>query len=362
MMKIMYLLFSFTIGGTERLVSDICNEMVNKKQEVYLYIVNDLYSEELLKTLDDRVHIKLLKRNVGGEKVKTIIDITNYIRKNKIDVVHCNTFTAPELLLLKKFLFPKLKVVHTIHDVGQYSNLSKLRIAYRNIICDKFIAISETVKKDIIKHGANPDKVKLVYNAINLDVFHRSKIKIFDKRNVIIGNVARFMPEKKGQDVLINAISILKDTYPNIQCFFAGGYDSSHEKVFFEYADKINRLGLERNIVLLGNVTNIPNFLETLDIFVLPSFYEGFGISLIEAMSMGIPSIASKIDGPEEIIGDNKRGLLFEKGNSLELAQKISFIIENYDSVMRRQKEIQGYVDTNFNISSMCDELLKIYE
>ena len=68
-MKIMHLLFSFTIGGTERLVSDICNEMVERQHDVHLYIVNDLLSEELIATLDERIHVYLQKRKPGGEKI-----------------------------------------------------------------------------------------------------------------------------------------------------------------------------------------------------------------------------------------------------------------------------------------------------
>ena len=97
-MRIMYLLFSFTVGGTERLVADICKEMILNNQEVFLYIVNDLYSGELLDSLDKRIHVELQNRPVGGEeKITTLLKIAKYVKQYRIDVVHCNSFNSPEL-------------------------------------------------------------------------------------------------------------------------------------------------------------------------------------------------------------------------------------------------------------------------
>ena len=72
-MKIMYLVFSFAVGGTERLVTDICNEMCTRNHEIYLYIVNDLVSDDLLATLNPNVNIIRQNRRSGsGEKLKTL--------------------------------------------------------------------------------------------------------------------------------------------------------------------------------------------------------------------------------------------------------------------------------------------------
>ena len=132
-MKILYLLFSFTVGGTEKLVLDICNEMVNQGHDVHLYIVNNFYSEELIAKLDKNIHIELQNRKPGsGKKFNIMRKVTKYVTVNKIDVIHCNTFSAPELLLLKPFFFRNTKIVHTIHDVGQYVSLSSWKVKLRN--------------------------------------------------------------------------------------------------------------------------------------------------------------------------------------------------------------------------------------
>lgn len=358
-MRVMYLLFSFTVGGTERLVADICNEMV-EKNEVYLYILNNNYSRELLSTLDNRIHKILYNRSPGSHnKLKTVADLTNYIVKNHIDIVHCNSFDAPRLLFLKLFLFNKCKVIHTIHGLGQYKELKRFDVIYRNKICDQFIAISESVKKDIIESGADCKKVTVVYNAINVKKF--SSISKQSHSGIVIGNVARFKPNEKGQDILIDAIANLKQRYPNIKCIFAGGPDKESEDIFIKYQENVKKRGLSKNIIFLGNVDNIPQFLAGVDIFVLPSRLEGFGISLIEAMAAGIPCIASNLNGPSEIIGNDERGFLFTPNSSYDLSEKIEYVINNYDEILKRQIANINYVRNNFDIKSMCNKLQNIY-
>lgn len=361
-MKIMYLLFSFTVGGTEKLVSDMCNEMATRGNDVFLYIVNDYYSDQFLKTLNNNIHLELQNRKAGsGEKIHTIFHIAKYIKRNGIEVVHCNSLYSPELLILKPYYFSHTKVVHTIHDVGQYGTLPKWKIILRNYLCDSFIAISTCVKNDVINAGANPRKVRVLYNAINIEKYKMHSKKKFNNKHVIIGNVARIMPEKKGQDILIDALAILKNKYPEILCKFAGGYDLQHEEAYKKLEQQVKDLHLCDNVEFLGNISDVPGFLKTLDLFVLPSRFEGFGISLIEAMAMGIPCIASNLDGPAEIIGNNERGFLFEVGNAQALAKKMDYMIDNYQEITRNQKRNIDFVYSNFSITQMCERLMSIY-
>ena len=152
-MRIMYLLFSFTVGGTERLVANICNQMEAQNEEVYLYIINDLIDDNLLNTLNKNIQVKLLKRKVGSkDKISPLFEVAKYIKKNKIEVVHCNSFNAPELLILSKFVNHNCKVVSTIHGMGQFENIGKNKIFLKNWICDKFIGISNAVVDDIAEN------------------------------------------------------------------------------------------------------------------------------------------------------------------------------------------------------------------
>lgn len=362
-MKIMYLLFSFTIGGTERLIVDICNEMVKHDNKVYLYIVNDLYDKKLLESLSPEVVIVCKNRTIGSKKkVLELFEISAFCKKNKIDIVHCNSFDVPELLLLTKLLQRRIKILYTIHGLEQFKNINKLRIIYRNIICDSIIAISKSVKNDIVKAGIIESKISVIYNAIDTSKFEMNNKKKNFGREIVIGNVARIDCEKKGQDILLNAISELKDYY-DVDCIFAGGADEKHLEEYTNLKKKAENIICDSNtrIEFIGNVDNVSEFLNNIDIFVLPSRSEGFGISLIEAMKMRVPCIASDLSGPKEIIGDNERGTLFQTNNEHDLANKIRMVIENYEYYLAKAYEAEKYVEKNFDIKEMVNKLQKLY-
>ena len=158
-MNIMFVVFSFTVGGTEKLLINICNELIKRNFNVYLYIVNDLYSEELINELDQNINVEMQKRKCGTRNIiKTMRMISRYIKKNNINIVHCNSLNSPELLFLAKIMNRQIKIFYTIHGVNQYCTLNVLKKLYRNIICNKIIAISDSVKQDIIDNGAKKNK------------------------------------------------------------------------------------------------------------------------------------------------------------------------------------------------------------
>ena len=360
-MKIMYLLYSFTIGGTEKLVSDICNE-ISKENEVHLFIVNDYYDEAMVSQISSNVKINLYGRKVGSKKkIRTMVDIYTYCKKNKIEVVHCNALNTPELLILTKILMKNIKIVYTIHGVNQYATLGKIRILYRNWLCDSIIAISQSVYDDIVSCGADKKKTHIVYNAINMEQFQPAEHKI--KHNPFtIGNVARIDVSKKGQDILLDAMLLIKDKC-NFRCMFAGAPAKGNQEEFLNLEERArNDFQNDKcEVKFIGSITDVAGFLRKIDLFVLPSRFEGFGISLVEAMSMGVPCISSDINGPREIIGNNERGYLFESGSSEKLADRILYVMNNYEEALMVADKARMYVSENFDIRNMCGKLLSIY-
>lgn len=357
-MNILYLLFSFTTGGTERLVADICNEMTRREHNVHLYVVNDLYNESMLNALSPQVQVYLQKRPVGGGgKLQTLLSVVNYMRRNRIDVVHCNSLDAPELLLLKPLLCPRAKILYTVHGMHQMKTKSRLHIALRNLMCHKVIAISDCVKQDIIAAGIRADKVATVTNAIDLSKFPAPAQRDFDPAVPVIGNVARIHPETKGQDILLRAIARLKKDYPGIRCLFAGGPAKGQEHLLQSLIQLAQDLDISKNVRFVGSIDDVPGFLSQIDIFALPSRSEGFGISLVEAMTMGIPCVASNLEGPAEVLQDGEKGTLFTPEEEKDLAEKLHHIIENYSAHKATALANVDYVSSEYAIETMCNHL-----
>ena len=360
-MKILYLLFSFTVGGTERLVTDICNQMV-KNNDVYLYIVNDLVSDELISTLDPSINVFLQGRQVGErDKLKTLVTLAKYVKVNEIEIVHCNSFDAPELTVFCKLFSPEVKIVHTIHGLNQYKKLSKVRVFIRNRLCDSFIGISQAVVNDIRKYGASDKKISLIYNGVDENKYI-NKISLKKKNEVRkIACVARIMPEIKGQDVLIAAAKKISQNYPEVCFEFAGGVAESEKGNYEKLIKQVSSDELDDKVRFLGLISDIPQYLESVDICVIPSREEGFGLSMVEAMSMGIPCVASDIGGLAEIVNKEKIGTLFKCGDSKDLAEKLEYAIKNYVNLKEEAEKKRLEIQYKYSIQNMCENLEQHY-
>lgn len=358
-MKILYTVFSFEIGGIERLLIDVVNNIELKNDDkLYICIINDIYEEELIKLINSKVEIKFLKRKKSSRNFKDIINYTKFVMKNNIDIIHCQNIQCVKFSMLCKILKPNIKIIHTVHSTQLYTYYNKIDVLVDKIFTYKLTAISQAVKDEILSKKVNKEIV-LLYNAVNMSKF-KNVINKEDKNNIVIGNVARISPGQKGQDLLIKAIKIVKDKYPKVKCYFAGECAPEEAKALEDLKELVEQEEVKDNVEFLGNVIDIPEFFSKIDLFVLPSRFEGFGIALIEAMAAKIPVVASDVDGPREIIGNNEYGILFENGNYIELADKIRYAIENLDNI--DTDKISEYINDKFDIKTMTNKLYELYE
>ena len=358
-MNILHTVFSFNNGGIENLLVDIINNW-DESNKIILCVINDDYNEELLRKVVKRKNIKviLLNRKKGTRSMVFLYKYIKIIYKERITIIHCHSIQSLRVGLISKMLKPTLKIYYTVHDTKIYKKLSKINIILQNIFVEKVIAISKAVRNDIESRNSKND-IEVIYNAIDLKKFKKKREnKNYGRIN--IGCIARIIPEKKGQDILLKAIRIVKDKYPNVMCLFAGEPPKGKEYILGQLENQAIELGVAENVRFEGNINDIPNFLNKLDIFVLPSRYEGFGIVLLEAMASNIPVIASNLEGPQEIIKENKYGELFEVENYKELAELIINKIENND--IDKINNSYDYVKEKFSIEIVNKKLKEIYD
>ena len=397
-MNIMFLIYSFNTGGIERQLIEMSALMSEQGHDVTLCVINRDYTDDLFDELDSRVRIVKLDKTPGkSSTLPCMLRFSRLVRELHTDILHCQGINCVIFSAFARIASPNMAILNTVHDVGNYPSYSGAKIFVQNRICDMTIAISRPVEREILSRNLPSSRVTTINNAINTEKFQPSAavgdgkgtpqawsaISIDEscqkrsdqnraasetgtcethKSVIRICNVARFYPKKKGQDLLITAVEQLLPKYPGLVCSFAGepAPGQNQEKVYQQMIEDIDRKGLAAHFEFAGNVKDVPAFLSDKDIFVLPSRYEGFGISLIEAMSMGIPVAASRLDGPMEIVCDNSYGELFEPGSADDLAAKLRIIIEKlpyYDHT-----EIRDYVCRNFSITSMVDQHIRLYQ
>ncbi|PWT26198.1 glycosyltransferase family 4 protein [Butyrivibrio fibrisolvens] len=374
-MNIMFEIFSFNVGGIERLIVDMSNSLIQKGHKVWLCVINDDKTKSIMDALNPEVTVLELKRPVGNRNnFKFMQRLAKYVRNNHIDVIHCHGINCVIFSGLCKIGIHRPVIINTVHDSGNYPKYSNLKVWLGNLFLDKTIAISDSVKAEILTRNVPADKVITIHNAIDTERFHYAErhtaFNTEVKNSPIISskieilNVARFYPDKKGQDLLVYAIEKLVPKISNIHVTFAGDIFKGQQESYDKLQKYIQDKDLTEHFTFLGNVDDVPKLLANKDIFVLPSRYEGFGISLIEALATGMPSVAADLEGPAEIMnatdkGDLKLGLLFKPGDADDLASKLEQLIKNYISY--DQKAISEYVVNKYNIDTMIVKHLSVY-
>lgn len=357
-MKVLNIFYNFTQGGVERLGITVANCLPQKGVESYVCVINDERDEKLLNLFSDEVHLILLKKE-KYRKLGYLKQLVEIIKREKITVVHVHQGSLMSFYLLLKILCPSVKVFFTVHDTFIYSELSNRNRRIANLICHKLIAISDGVVDDMKGKGAPEKKICRIYNGVQFDNF-----VVRDENSVkdipVIANVARFFPKKKGQDILIRAAAELMKRNVPTKIVFAGGELYEGEGSIAKMRQLASELKIEQNVEFLGNITDVNSFLQEANIFCIPSNYEGFGISAVEAMGTGLPCVASNIVGLNEVVNSADIGELFEQGNHIDLADKLEKVIQNISKY--EPHRIAEDVRTRFSVEKMVDNLKNAYE
>lgn len=356
-LNIMYLLSSFNSGGSERMITEFFEE-AKKHNDInfILVVMNDKFDEQLKKQVENTGYKCIfLNRKESKLDIKYLFELIKIVKENNIHIIHSHNYGSKFWSILCKMLMPKLKLFFTIHSITTFRGQIFLKILLHNLFIDENIAISESVKDVSEKYGIK--RIKRIYNGIGVKKYDIDNCTSEDFKII---NVARINHKIKGQDILIKAVNECKRRGYNFKCDLVGGiYDYGLQS--YEYLKNlIEELGLKENVNFLGNRDDVPNLLSQSDIFVSSSREEGFGLTIIEAMSAKIPVISSDVFGPKEIIKDGT-GLFFESENFTDLANKI---IQLYQDKNLRENLVEKAYEyaKEFDIKNMYEKYLTEYE
>lgn len=172
----------------------------------------------------------------------------------------------------------------------------------------------------------------------------------------LIGTVA-ILRRKKGHAELVEAIPAVLEKFPDAHFVFAGdGPQTDNLK------QRIAELGLTRNVHLLGLRRDVVNVLASLDLFILPTHQEALGTAFIEAAAMGVPAIASRVDGVPEVVCDGKTGLLVPVGNSAAIAESIICLLSDNSLREAMSAAARPWVEAHYSREVMVEGMLAVYQ
>lgn len=267
--------------------------------------------------------------------VKKLFSIFHLVRP---DIIHVQ-YLAPGLIpILTARLAGMSKILATVHIAGSiaYSRKAKFLLRFAALLCNRFICVSRGVEEfwfgsSQIFDLRNIDKSRkhfTVYNVIDTDVIYdivqkvdknKKKEDLGITHRIVIGIVGR-VAHQKGHEFLLNAMAEIVKIFPDTLLLVIG--DGPERKNLKAQSVALN---LDNNVMWLDALPQeiVFELYAIMDIFVMPSLYEGFGLTAAEAMAAGVPVVGTRIEGLSEVIEDGVSGYLVPPGDAQALGEAL---------------------------------------
>lgn len=318
-MKILQVITSLSIGGAEKLVSEMAPMLRECGHQVDV-LAFDGVETTFKKNLVTK-GIKVFSFGQGCSVYNPLYIFKLVKLMKNYDIVHTHN-TTPQLFAAIGSLLCSVKLCTTEHNTSNRRRKWKWyawvdRWMYNRY--DKIICISNQAEENLKKYLPKVQNVCTIFNGVDVNIFHNAcAIEDLKSEKTIVAMVAGFR-KQKDQDTLIKAFYYLDKSN---ELWLIGDGERRTE---LEYL--VKRLKLSENVKFLGIRNDVPNILQTVDIVVMSSHYEGLSLSSIEGMSVGKPFIASNVDGLYEVV--QGYGILFPHGDEKTLASIIKRLSED---------------------------------
>ena len=357
-------------GGAQKVLLDQAHwfhQRGHKVFAVFLYDKEGFQSKWQAVSDFPIIDLKAFQKGRGGlvngiSLVKGLYCLWRLLRREKIDAIETFTYDSNILGLSVAWLAGVPVRIATHHGVIESLSLWRVWVHSQLInlgIANILVAVSETTKKNAILEGIKPEKVIVISNGIlPVEMSHVNRRQIrkeagIAESDIYLVSVGRLVYEK-GHEFLIRAIPAVLSRFPNVK---AGIYGDGVLRRQLE--NLIHELRLSNVVKIYGFQSDVSGFLSSADVFVLPSRSEGLPIALLEAMSAGLPVVATKVGGIEEVIVDAKYGLLVPAENPEALAESIITLLNDSEMQKRIGAAAQALIIQNYDTNGMC---LKYYE
>jgi glycosyltransferase involved in cell wall biosynthesis len=270
---------------------------------------------------------------------KSLLLIKKLKKEERIDIIHGHSgFPILGLITGSIGFFLKIPCIHTLYCPIDNSFNKKIIGKLCFLFVDIIISLSNNTYNSLTRCGIRQDKIKIIPPFINSSFVNYSDIDNCKNYNInstqsnllYLGDLTK----GRGLHILIEALNDVRRRNPNVILWLAINMPSKKYKMLGYFIEKIvERYGLEKNVTFLGMVRDMPEVMYDSTIFVAPYIeidsIADLPISILEAMAVGTPVIASNVGGIPEIIHHQKTGLLVRPGDPSDLAEKINCLLDN---------------------------------
>lgn len=368
--KLLHLITTFSVGGAEMHLLSLVENMPKDGFDITVAFFKEEAQEARSLVPDfQALGVNVVDLSMANRwNCSALWRLYRLMKKERFDILHTHLIRA-DLIgpLVAKFAGVPIAItsVHN-NEVITYNLLVKSLLRIANCYVSQVIAISQAVKSSLIEGiGLSPSKVRVINYGIDTDSGgteasnQRDEVRRrlgISSDAIVVGTVGR-LAQVKGHRYLIEGFAQVHRTHPNTKLLIVG------------HDDEGLRPGLEKLAVRLGigDELLLPGYMDgrlamqAMDIFVLSSHLEGFGMVLLEAMLYKLPIVATNISAIPEIVVDGETGMLVPVADSEKLGQAIIYLLENPEKARKLAYRGRDHVFQRFSLGKMVEETVASY-
>lgn len=356
-MRIAFVTFEyppFIIGGAGVYALNVTHELAKLGHQIIVF-VPDIPGIKYEKDLENIVFNKVkINNKLPFNALQYWLNLPAEVKKaeseNKFDIIHFNGISywflkrrisrAPHIVTIHHLVKDAIKNnnLNLISRIKGISGENSFFMSFIEKKCikspDKLVTVSNFTKKQIIElYGINPDQIKTIYNGIDLNGYFYStteEVTKIKEQCGLVGKpvllfVGRVDDPRKNLDFLLRTLKKIRETI-DVSLLVVGKGDQTEARKL------IDSLGISNSVVFTGYVDDkyLKQCYSLCDVYVCPSKLEGFGLTLIEAMALGKPIVATNVGAIPEILGDC--GILVDLNNEIAFCEAIIKVLDNKNS------------------------------
>jgi glycosyltransferase involved in cell wall biosynthesis len=362
--KVLLLVVGLDVGGTEAHVLELASRIDQSTFEVVVCSLKPL--GRLGRELCAR-GIRVVTLNGAGKfDVRVLGRLRRVLLTERPDVIQAFLFWANIAARLLSRLVIRCSVISSYHDEvvpeGWFNRMiDRATMKWTKYIVCCSAAVQTSVRQRI---GGTQEQCVVIPFGVDADRFcdvagMLEDTIVLESGLPVIGSVCRLVEPKKGIKYLLEAVAQLEQEAgkPVCQVLLVGeGPARQSIRTLSE------RLGISPRVSFLGVRRDIPEILSLMNIFLLPSLYEGFGIAILEAMAAGKPVVATTVGGIPEFVIPGQSGLLVPPGDALALARAIKQLLDEPEKARAMGSQGQKHVRQHYSIGSMVRRHEQLYE
>jgi glycosyltransferase involved in cell wall biosynthesis len=345
---------SLSFGGAENIAVGLAEESVKNNHTVSfisLYKGNDYKAR--LEKLNINVNCLNYDKGFGFSNIYNVYQLRKLLIKTIVsvgpDIIHTHLFLVKMVLYNIKLSFP---ILDTQHDISPWWSNKSINAILKTIIekryakktANKIVAITYSVEKNIIHHlNVNSQKIVTIFNFIERNTQLNNDVQFDGIFTFTI--ISRIQIKKKGLDLFAQIISILVEKY-KVENFKVVVVGDGPDLLFFK--KMINEKSLDKYFYFKGYQKDIYNYYNQSNLVVIPSRWEGFGLTAAEAAISGKAVLAFNIPGLNEVVLNNETGILVKPYNVDQFAQNMARLMNDKDELNQLGKKAQVMAKSRF--------------